>query len=519
MAAVIKDVPTNTNYPFEQLVSYSTINPSESFGGVSSTTTFVQIPSAVNIEDLRPALNKFNKKYMETAWGEDFVSIDLQPLSNIHFDERFGSNNYSTSQTYLWTLGLIGLFMILIACINFVNLATAKAIGRSKEIGMRKILGSSKKNIIAQFMGESFLLAFTSLFLGVTFAQMFFPYFSEITNLNIGNEFTYSLDLILFIEGLLFFVTLTMGLYPSILLSNFKPLEVVRQKMAASPIKGLTLRRGLIAFQLTTSQAMVIGAIVIACQLHFFQNKDLGFDKDSVLVVNLPGGVAMDRVFTLKNKISQFPFVKNTSLTSTVPMAGHNSSTGLTSKDSEIQERFNVQYIYADNTYTDVMEFELLAGRASMTEIDQDTVRGFVVNETLIERLAFGTPQEALGKNINVHGFESEIIGVVKDFHTVSLHEEIKPIALIYGTQNYQLLALKYDPQNMQQSIPQLESEWSTIFPDKNMDFYFQDEQMGDMYNSEIPFFKNNPCLYNHFHHHRLHRPDRSVGLFFHKKI
>jgi len=410
VGGVINDPPENTNYPFEQLVSYPTYDPSESFGGVSSTTTFVQIPAAVDIAGLKPTLTQFNKKYMETAWGEDFVSTDLQPLSEIHFDERFGANNYTTSKTYLWVLGMIGLFMILIACINFINLATAKAISRSKEIGMRKILGSTKKHIIAQFMSESFLLAFFSLGLGLMLAQIAFPYFSELTNLNIGNDFKYTTDLVLFITGLLVFITLAMGIYPSIILSNFKPLAVVRQKFSTFPIKGLTLRRSLIAFQLTTSQALVIGAIVITCQMQFFQNKDLGFEKEAILVVEINGNESNEKKVAFKNKVEQLAQVKTATLNSSIPMSGHNSTTGLTSTDSEIKERFNVQYIYADNDYADAMNFDLLAGKNSITEIAEDTVRGFVVNETLINRLAFGSAEASIGKMINVHGFNLQLL-------------------------------------------------------------------------------------------------------------
>ena len=492
VGGVINDPPENTNYPFEQLVSYPTYEKNflrNSFGGVSSTTTFVQIPTAVDIAGLKPALIQFNKKYMETAWGEDFVSTDLQPLANIHFDERFGSNNYTTSKTYLWVLGLIGLFMILIACINFVNLATAKAISRSKEIGMRKILGSSRKNIIVQFMSESFLLAFFALSLGVMLAQIAFPYFSELTNMNIGNDFRYSPDLMVFIIGLLAFITLAMGIYPSIILSNFKPLEVVRQKFSTSPIKGLTLRRGLIAFQLTTSQALVIGAIVITCQLQFFQNKDLGFEKESVLVVDINGNETNEKKLAFKNKVQQFPAVKKATLNSSIPMSGHHSTTGLTSRDSEIKERFNVEFIYADNDYADAMNFEILAGKTSVIEIVPDTIaRGFVVNETLIGRLAFGTPEAAIGKNINVHGFDAPIIGVVKDFHTLSLHETIRPVALIYGLSNYNNVGIKYQTEDISGTLAQLETAWKTVFPDKNFDYYFQDEQLGDMYESEMRF-------------------------------
>lgn len=490
VAGVMEDPPSNTNYPFEQLVSYRTRSASESFGGVSATSTFVQLPASVSVESLRPALDQFNKKYMEAAWGEDFVSMDLQALSDIHFDERFGADNYATDKTYLWALGLIGIFIILIACINFVNLATAKAITRSKEIGMRKILGSSKNSIIAQFMTESFLLAFIALCAGTLLAQLSFPYFSELTNLNIGNNFYYSPDLIVFILGLLVFITLAMGLYPAFMLAKFQPLEVFSPKRATASLKGLTVRKGLIAFQLTTSQVLVIAAIVVSYQLQFFQNKDLGFEKESVLIVDINGNEPIDKKMAFKRKIQQFPFVKETTLASSLPMAGHNSSTGLTSKDSEIKERFNVEYIFADNDYVEAMNFEVLAGKTSVIEIEEDTVRGFVVNETLIKRLDFGTAEEALGKSINVHGFDARIMGVVKDFHTLSLHENIKPIAIVYGIRNYQSLGIKYQTDNIRESIAQLETSWKSVFPDKNFDYYFLDEQMANIYDNEVRFSK-----------------------------
>ena len=285
VAGVINNPPNHTNYPFEQLVSFPTYEniARNSFGSVSSTTTFVQLPTVATVEGLRPALDDFNAKYMEAAWGEEFVSMDLQPLSEIHFDERFGSNNYTTDKSYLWTLGLIGLFMILIACINFVNLSTAKAANRSKEIGMRKVLGSSKKGVIVQFMTESFLLASFSMGLGLLLAQFSFPYFSEITNLNIGNDFTYTRQLLFFTVGLLLFITLAMGLYPAIVLSNFRPLDVIQNRTTSTAKGGFNLRRSLIAFQLTTSQVLIIVAIVVTCQLHYFQNTDLGFEKESRL--------------------------------------------------------------------------------------------------------------------------------------------------------------------------------------------------------------------------------------------
>lgn len=488
VAGIIQDPPNNSSYPFEQLVSYPTYDIRNTFGGVSATTTFVQIPTSVQVENLWPAIDKFNEKYMVPEWGEDFVTMDLQALSQIHFDERYGSNNYTASHSYLITLGLIGLLMILIACINFVNLATAKAISRSKEIGMRKILGSTKKDVISQFMMESFVLSSLAIVLGITIAQMFFPTFSELTNLNIGNNFSFTPQLLGFSLGLLALITLAIGLYPSILLSKFKPLDVVGQKFKSSSIKGFNLRRVLLTFQLTTSQALVIGAIVIACQISFFQNKDLGFKHDSILVLDLPDSTENNEYQTLKNKIQRLPFVEKASLNSSVPMTGNVSTTGLTSRDSEIQERFNVQFIFADNDYLPTMNFELLAGKSSINKIEEDTVRGFVVNETLINRLAFGSPENSIGKHINVHGYDAPIIGVVKNFHTFSLHNEIRPVAIIYGQEDYGFLALKCRDENIKQSINELESIYASVFPNSNMDYFFQDEHMGDMYESEITF-------------------------------
>ncbi|MEM9819800.1 MAG: ABC transporter permease [Bacteroidota bacterium] len=492
VAGIVKDPPKNTSYPFEQLVSYATFDrfTQKTFSSVSSTTTFVQIPAAVNVKDLRPAIDQFNKKYMEAAWGEDFVSMDLQALSAIHFDERFASNNYTTNKTYLWILGLIGLFMILIACINFVNLATAKAMSRSKEIGMRKILGSSEKSIVSQFISESFVLALTSIYLGFMLARLSFPYFSQLTQLNIGNDFSLTSDLVLFIIGLLFFITLAIGLYPALVLSKFQPLEVVQQKNAFAPIKGLTLRRSLIAFQLTVSQIMVIAVIVIGYQLDFFQSKDLGFEKESVLVVDIHGDESSQKMSVFKNQIQQLPFVKQAALSSGVPMSGHHNSTALTSVDSEIKERFNVFFIYADNDYTDAMSFELLAGKSSVIDIQEDTIQGFVVNETLVNRLAFGSAEAAIGKRISVRGYEAKIIGVVKDFHTMSLHEKIRPVALIYGIDDFSTLGIKYQSNDIGDALAQIETAWQSVFPNKNFDYFFQDQQMGEMYDNEIRFSK-----------------------------
>lgn len=492
VGGVIKDPPSNTNFPFEQLVSRLTYEgfAGSHFGNVSITNTFVQIPEAVDINQLRPALDAFNKKYMEAVWGEDFVSMDLQPLAEIHLDERFSSDTYTTNKNYLWTLGFIGLLIIVIACINFVNLATAKGVKRSLEIGMRKILGGSKQHILGQFMSESFLLAIVAIGLGLLLAQYSFPYFSELTNLNIGNDFVYSPILILFILGLLVFICLSMGLYPALLFSKFQPLQVIRGKLTTSPAKGLSLRRGLIAFQLVISQVLIIAAIVIGSQLDYFQDADLGFEKESLMVVKVLGNIPVEKRLALKQKFEQLSFVEETTLSSHIPMSAGHGSTGLTSQDSEIKDRFNVQYIYADNDFLDAMDIELLVGKAAISPITEDTVRAYVVNETLISRLAWDTPEQALGKRITVNGTEARIIGVAKDFHTQSLHREIKPIAIAYGFRDYPYLGVKYKTDGLQAAVGQMEETWKSMFPDRNFDYFFQDEQMENMYESEVRFSK-----------------------------
>lgn len=491
VGGIIKDPPANTNYPFEQLISFSTFKDfaPDIFGSVSSTTTFIQIPKRVSTSSLKPALDHFNEKYMEPAWGEDFVSTDLQPLAEVHFDERFGSGSYTTNHGYLWTLGLIGVFMVLIACINFVNLATAKAINRAKEIGVQKILGSSKKHIIIQFMSESFIMGLAAVSLGILLARFSFSYFNELTQLNVGNQFVLNLDLVLFIVGLLLFITLAIGLYPSIVLSNFQPMDVIRNQSIKTPFKGMTIRRGLIGFQLVIAQILVISALVIMYQIRFFQNKDLGFNKESVLVVNLHGDDPVEKKHSLKSQILNLPFVEKASLASSVPLTGHHSSTGLTSPDSEVKERFNAEFIFADQDFVESLNIEFLTALGSIKKPTSDTiVQGIIVNETLIDRFAFGTPDNALGKRVNVNGREASITGVVKNFHTLSLHEAIKPIVIVQGIPDYANLIIRHQTTNIQDAVAQLEQTWKKVFPDKNFDYYFQDESMSTMYENEVRF-------------------------------
>lgn len=491
VGGVVRDAPANTNFPFDQLISRLTIEDFHrpTFGGVASTMTFVQLPNAVDPESLRPQLDQFNEKYMEAAWGEDFVSTDLQPLSDIHFDERFGSPNYTTSRSNLWALGLIGLFILLIACINFVNLATAKVIRRSKEIGMRKILGSSRAGIVGQFMTEASLLAVLSIVAGLGLAKIIFPKFSSVTNLNIGNDFYLDGELILFCLGLILFLSIAMGLYPASVLANFKPLQIFRShsKSMGAPAP---LRRGLVGFQLVASQVLIIGAIAATCQLRYFQNADLGFDQESVLVLKINGNESNESKLALKQQCEALTEITGATLTSSIPITGNHSTGGVQSVDSELQERFNVEYVYADNDYVSTMNLNLLAGRSEIALLDRDTAQSFIVNKTLIDRLQFDSPEGAIGKRINVNGMHANIMGVVEDYHTLSMHEAIRPVAIVYGIQDYNSLGLKFRADQLHQVVARAEEAWERVFPDKTFNYYFMDDEMATLYQGEERFSK-----------------------------
>ncbi|HEY2727626.1 MAG TPA: FtsX-like permease family protein, partial [Parafilimonas sp.] len=359
VAGILDDAPANTDFPLGVVTSYETLKNYPDIYGytttwgrtTSSNQIFMLLPPSESAEKINAQLKQFSKKsYTEEKKG-NIRWNSLQPLSDIHFDDRFGNlGDHVTSKSTLWTLSLIGVFIIIMACINFINLSTAQAVNRSKEIGIRKVLGSNRKNLFWQMMGETALIVCMSLILSIAIAEICLPYIKHIDSISEPLNIL-TLKTTVFILFIALAVTLFAGLYPSLILSGFSPVLAIKNKITSATVGGISLRRGLVITQFAISQVLIIGTIVAICQMNFIRNADLGFNKQAVLILYANADSAfISRESAFKQSLLQLPGVQAASFSSDVPSSDNNWGTSF-AFNHQPNEDFTLYYKCADADY------------------------------------------------------------------------------------------------------------------------------------------------------------------------
>jgi ABC-type antimicrobial peptide transport system permease subunit len=490
VTGIVKDIPGNTHLPFNMLVSFATIR--EDIKGMMSA--FYAIPGGgfTYIVTLRNyPVSKIQTRihdFIAKNWGADIAKearLPLQPLNDIHFDTRYLNNtiSYTTSRETYYVLAAVAVLIIIIACINFINLATAQAIRRAKEVGVRKVLGSSRGQLIRQFLGETSLMTLTALSLGVIVAALLLPQLSIWLDLKLDIlELTRPLVL-LTIFALTGAVILLAGLYPAFVQSAFRPVESLKSR-ANFNLKGLTLRKSLVVVQFSISQIMIIGTLVVAYQMDFFQNRNLGFNKEAVISFNIPDGKKSD---VLKQQLLDNPGIKEISFSSGAPVL-NNSFTSLTSPENGMTKDDVSEMKFVDEKYMDMFDLKLLAGekiRKTNTG-ENDTIYTAVVNESLIHKIGIQDPQQAIGKHIILNGnWATTITGVVEDFQSESKHKKIRPCALIYRPDIFFMASVRIQPAAMNKTISAIEKTWTALFPENVFKYEFLDDHIAAWYRQE----------------------------------
>ncbi len=498
VAGILKDIPANTDFPLVIVTSYETAkaNPeiyfySTKWGEITSNfQLFISLPKKISADKMNAQLLAFSEKHFgdrKRSKRTDF----LQPLSDVHFDQRFANfGDHVTSKSTLWTLSLIGLFIIIMACINFINLSTAQAVGRSKEIGIRKVLGSYRWQLFFQVIGETAIIVFASILLALFTAIFCLPFIKHIASIQEPLGF-FNLQTLLFIIGLVVVVTLFAGLYPAIILSGFKPALALKNKITSATVGGISVRRGLVITQFAISQILIIGTIVAITQMNFVKNADLGFSKETLFIINAnTDSVVQSRQPSYKQKLLQMPGVQSVTFSSDVPSSDNNSATNF-GFDHKPDLEFSLYTKFADEDYFKTFGLQFLAGNPFGKA---DTINEVVVNETLVKKLGIQSANDMVGKVIRFGGKGSwkTITGVVKDFKTNSLKENIKPLAIAESREFYQVTSVKLRSANIQKAKADVETAWNQSYPeyaftsaymDENIaGFYKQDEQLSLLY-------------------------------------
>ncbi|KAA3440318.1 ABC transporter permease [Rufibacter hautae] len=489
VTGVIPDAPENTDLPYVMLIDYESSKKINTFMNDTWNSTnsnqqvyFAMAPEA-SVKQAEDRLNQITSKYRRISPGEQ-ERYTFQPITQVHFDERYGNFTGRTiSKTTLWALGLIGMFLVLVASINFVNLATAQALRRAKEVGMRKVLGASKPQLMTQFLCETGLITLVALLLSVVFAELLLPFLNQLLELQISFSILRDAQMLLFLLVVLVAVTFFAGFYPALVISGFQPISALKSKVATARVAGLSLRRTLVVVQFTICQVLIICTIIVHNQMEYFRSASLGFDQEAIVNIPVPAGKAGD-LMALRSQLESHSAVKATSFAIAPPSANIDMNSSFQYDDFSVNRNFSVNLKLADENYLKTFGIPLLAGR--MYE-KSDTMQEFVVNETFLEKVGVKDPQEAVGKKLLVNGGQTEgkIVGVVKDYHLSSLRNEIPPVVMSTMTQVYFYLNAKIEQKNAKAALAHLQNVWQTAYPDDVFYYEFFDDSLARFYEEE----------------------------------
>jgi len=492
VAGILEDQPANTDFPLNILVSFISLKahgndygyqPNEWGANTSSHQVFLLLPAGLNPNNINTQLIGFVKKHYHLDGLNMKKTLFLQPLKDMHFDTRFGNfGEHLTSKTTIWTLSLIGLFILIMASINFVNLSTAQATQRSKEVGIRKVLGSSRKQLIFQVFGETGIIVFFSLMMAALLAKLALPYLNNVANIAESTHLmTTSSILFLLIAGIA--VTFLSGFYPAMVLSGFRPALALKSRISLEKVKGISLRRILVVTQFTISQVLIIGTIVAVSQMNFIRNADLGFNKESILVIpNNTDSISLQHMDALKLELQKLPGVQSVTMMFDAPSTGNNWESNFNYDHSDKDPGFNVSIKQADADYFKTFGLQFVAGN---TYQQSDTLKEMVVNETLLRKLLVKNPQDAIGKTIKLGNRWIPITGVVKDFKTSSLREQTRPLVIVTRKKYYSRIGIKIHSANFSQTVAAIQTLWEKTYPDYVYTPEFMDESIAKFYKQE----------------------------------
>ncbi len=518
VTGIIKDPPQNTSLPFNILLPFNSIT--EELIGLdldrwnvssSNSNVFVLLAGHTKVDLFSPKFEEMKRKYLpEKKWDKEF--FELQPLSAMHYNSNYHTFIYAISMETIYIFLAIGLAILVIAGVNYVNLSTAQAVKRAKEVGMRKVLGAYRKQLIKQFIGETTIYTTLAFLLAILLAELCVGYVNDFLDNGASLSLLNSPSIILPLMFIYIASILLAGFYPSIVLSAFTPAKAFKKGInKKTGTKGFSLRNGLVVFQFAVSQVLIISTFVVSTQMDYFKNKELGFRKNEVISVSLPER-DYNKNLSFANSLKSMPSVENVTMALGTPTSDNLVDTRFTRPGITI-DSIPVQIKAADENYADVFDLKLVAGRFLNKHVEGDTLKKWVVNESLIRKAGFDNPQDAVGEYIDVSRHRGEIIGVVKDFHPFSLHEEIMPLVFTNKFQRFfATVSVKYNSgrtNNLnkgksdsfqpeysvyntsatKQTLDAIEAKWKEFFPAYSFSHEFFDEYLRRLYETEDRLF------------------------------
>ncbi|MDN3686273.1 ABC transporter permease [Cyclobacterium jeungdonense] len=491
VTAVIEDIPANSHFKFNMLLSLSTFRlywPEvfDSWGYVDFYTYFL-VNENFNLASFKQKIPEF----MAARQDNPLYTVNVEPMNDFYLRtdaDRQPGDTGSLANIYVFSV--IGIFILVIAIINFMNLSTARSMERAKEVGIRKSVGAERKHLIYQFLGESIIIVFLAMMVAVIFVAVSMPLMNSITGkeLELGRFVNWqtipSMIAILIVVGLL------AGSYPAFVLSGFRPVQILKGISVANN-SGISLRKGLVIFQFSLSIILIAGTIIVYTQMNHLLDKDMGFDKEQMLVLDYNyDEIVNNRSNTLKSELESNPAILSAAFSRSVP-GGYfpNAGTTIEGPDGEmIQKDQAIFQVGID--FIDHFDMKLVAGRSYSREFPSDSTSALVVNEAAARQYGYANPADIVGKKFDQWGRAGEVIGVLKNFNFISLHRNIEPLTLPFEAYASRFLSLKIKPNNLQKTIAELEEVWKRIAPHRPFLYSFLDEDFNKQYQADFKFRK-----------------------------
>ncbi len=491
VTGVMQDTPENTHHDFNMLMSLSTLD--DNYNGLTSWHwtifyTYVKLHPDTDTKAFARRIEKLADNYVEDELHEQKQEYryQLQPVTDIHLYSDYGYEaKAGGSATAVYIFSIVAAMVLLIACLNFVNLATARSEIRAKEVGMRKVVGAYRSSLVGQFLGEALMLSFLSLVVAIAVFSVVLPWYNLLVGVQFGLEVLQQPEVIGALLSVTLIVGLCAGFYPAIVLSSFSPLSMFHGRSGGTG-RGSTMRKVMVVGQFAISVVLIAGTITVYKQLNFMLNKDLGIRTEQMLALPIRGNFDLENKYSsIKDGFGSLAAVENVTLSSTVPGRGaDNYAIRIDREQNDMTQ--SMYHIFVEYDFTETYGLEIVAGRDFSQEYGNDLGETFLINEEAVKSFGWSSPEEAIGQVLQTGagGFKAEIVGVFKNFHYRAVDQTVEPLVLNIQGSALSTVTLRLNTEELSGTLDQVQAQWATLFPDKAFDYFFVDEALDQQYDS-----------------------------------
>ncbi len=501
ITGVIEDVPHNCHLRFEALCSmitladffghdrYHSLEPN-AFWNIGFYS-YILLKEGADIQNVLDQYPEFNEKYIKPI-GDLINSkfyLMVQPLADVHLHSKLGYDLPTGNIAYVYTFGIVALFLLLIGCINYMNLATAQSSNRATEVGIRKVFGAGKGLLRRQFLVESLFITFLAFICAVLASELLLPVFNKLADRHMEMNFIGNLPFFLTIVGITVLVGLISGIYPAFFLSSFIPVEVLKSRYGKG--KG-TLRKILVLLQFSISIIMIIGTLTVIKQLNYLRTKDLGFQDENVVVLTVRDTTGVRNLDAFKDELVKHPQILKAGKSTSIPGQPYGIIVQRYETDDKTMAEKGMNFVFVDHDYLDVMNMIVIEGRDFDPNLQSDLEESVLINEATVRKTGWENNANAIEKKIHFGADldgsavrETKVIGVIKDFHYVSLHNEVDPILILLADFPMRNISLRIKGDNIHETLDYIEQKWNEFCPTFPFDFLFLDESLNELYTAE----------------------------------